>query len=51
MCSSDLLGRGKWEIVQGLKLDAFGQKKLDLTVADLEEEKTTAAQAVGLKST
>ena len=40
-------GKGKWEIVQGLKLDDFGQKKLAATVAELEEEKTAAAQAVG----
>jgi hypothetical protein len=31
-------------------LDAFGQKKLETTVAELVEEKTTAAQAVGLQS-
>jgi len=52
MCSFPIkaLGRGRWEIVQGLKLDAFGQKKLETTVAELVEEKTTAAQAVGLQS-
>jgi len=50
MCSFPIraLGRGKWEIVQGLKLDAFGERKLAESVAELEEEKTAAAQAVGL---
>ena len=50
MCSFPIraLGRGKWEIVQGLKLDAFGEKKLAESVAELEEEKKAAAQAVGL---
>jgi malate dehydrogenase len=42
------LGAGKWEIVQGLKLDDFGQKKLAATVAELEEERSAAAKAVGL---
>jgi malate dehydrogenase len=52
MCSFPIkaLGRGKWEIVQGLKLDDFGQKKLDVTVAELVDEKITASQAVGLKT-
>ena len=50
MCSFPIraLGGGKWEIVQGLKLDDFGQKKLADTVAELEEEKAAAAEAVGL---
>ena len=50
MCSFPIraLGRGKWEIVAGLKLDDFGQKKLAATVAELEEEKKAAAQAVGI---
>jgi malate dehydrogenase len=49
MCSFPIraLGRGKWEIVAGLKLDDFGQKKLAATVAELEEEKKSAAEAVG----
>jgi hypothetical protein len=52
MCSFPIKapGRGKWEIFQGLKLDAFGQKKLDATVAELVDEKTMAAQAVGLQA-
>lgn len=50
MCSFPIkaLGGGKWEIVQGLKLDDFGQKKLAGTVAELEEERAAAAKAVGL---
>ncbi len=50
MCSFPIraLGRGKWEIVPGLKLDDFGQKKLAATVAELEEEKKAAAEAVGI---
>jgi malate dehydrogenase len=50
MCSFPIraLGRGKWEIVAGLKLDDFGQKKLAATVAELEEEKKSAAEAVGI---
>ena len=50
MCSFPIqaLGGGKWEIVQGLKLDDFGQKKLAATVAELEEERAAAAKAVGL---
>ena len=50
MCSFPIraLGRGKWEIVAGLKLDDFGQKKLAATVAELDEEKKAAAEAVGI---
>jgi malate dehydrogenase len=50
MCSFPIraLGRGKWEIVAGLKLDDFGQQKLAATVAELEEEKKAAAEAVGI---
>jgi malate dehydrogenase len=50
MCSFPVkaLGKGQWEIVQGLKLDEFGQQKLAATVAELEEERAAAARAVGL---
>jgi malate dehydrogenase len=50
MCSFPIraLGKGKWEIVAGLKLDDFGQKKLAATVAELEDEKRSAAEAVGI---
>lgn len=52
MCSFPIeaLGRGKWKIVQGLKLDEFGKAKLAATVAELEEERAAAATAVGIKS-
>ena len=52
MCSFPIraLGRGRWEIVAGLKLDDFGQRKLATTVAELEEEKKAAAEAVGIKA-
>ena len=50
MCSFPVKAhrKGKWEIVQGLKLDDFGQKKLAATVAELEDERSAAAQAVGI---
>jgi malate dehydrogenase len=38
---------GEWSIVQGLDLDAFSQAKLDATVAELGEERTTV-QELGL---
>ncbi|NBR45533.1 MAG: malate dehydrogenase [Verrucomicrobia bacterium] len=52
MCSFPVraVGGGKWEIVPGLKLDDFGQKKLAATVAELEEERAAAAKAVGLSA-
>jgi malate dehydrogenase len=30
---------GKWDVVPGVKLDAFSQEKLDATVQELREEK------------
>jgi len=50
MCSFPIeaAGKGKWKIVQGLKLDEFGKAKLAATVAELEEERAAAAAAVGL---
>ena len=50
MCSFPIeaAGKGKWKIVQGLKLDEFGKAKLSATVAELEEERAAAAAAVGL---
>ena len=52
MCSFPIeaAGRGKWKIVQGLKLDEFGKAKLAATVAELEEERAAAAAAVGLST-
>ena len=52
MCSFPIeaSGKGKWKIVQGLKLDEFGKAKLAATVAELEEERAAAAAAVGLNT-
>ena len=52
MCSFPIeaAGRGKWKIVQGLKLDEFGKAKLAATVSELEEERAAAAAAVGLST-
>jgi malate dehydrogenase len=52
MCSFPIeaAGKGKWTIVQGLKLDEFGKAKLAATVAELEEERAAAAAAVGLST-
>ena len=52
MCSFPIeaAGKGKWKIVQGLKLDEFGKAKLAATVAELEEERAAAAAAVGLSN-
>ena len=30
---------GKWEVVQGLPIDAFSQAKIDATIAELKEER------------
>ncbi len=30
---------GKWEVVQGVPVDAFNQEKIDLTIAELKEER------------
>jgi malate dehydrogenase len=52
MCSFPIeaAGKGKWKIVQGLKLNEFGKAKLAATVAELEEERVAAAAAVGLST-
>jgi len=52
MCSFPIeaAGKGKWKIVQGLKLDEFGKAKLAATVAELEEERAAAGAAVGLST-
>ncbi|GBG69059.1 hypothetical protein CBR_g3757 [Chara braunii] len=34
--------KGEWEIVKGLKIDAFSKEKLDATTAELVEEKALA---------
>src|SRR5947209_3152595 len=36
-CRAD--GRGNFQVVSGLKLDAFGQQKFQITLKELEEEK------------
>jgi malate dehydrogenase len=38
---------GNWEIVQGLNVNAFSQKKIDATVAELEDERA-AVRELGL---
>jgi malate dehydrogenase len=40
-------GRGGWEIQQGLELNGFLQEKLDVTVAELEEEKALVSDLLG----
>ena len=30
---------GKWEVVQGLPIDAFSQEKIDFTINELKEER------------
>ncbi|MEU3163485.1 malate dehydrogenase [Streptosporangium sp. NPDC006930] len=38
---------GKWEIVQGLEIDAFSRERIDATVRELEEERS-AVRELGL---
>jgi malate dehydrogenase len=33
------VGNGKWEVVQGLPIDAFSQGKIDATINELKEER------------
>ena len=40
-CTSDA---GRWSIVEGLALNEFSRSRLDATVAELEEERTTVAE-------
>jgi malate dehydrogenase len=40
---------GSWEIVQGLPLDEFSRSKIAITEKELLEERTTAAEALGIK--
>jgi malate dehydrogenase len=37
-------GEGRWEIVQGLDLDHFSRERIDLSVAELEEERSTVRE-------
>ncbi|WP_329090213.1 MULTISPECIES: malate dehydrogenase [unclassified Streptosporangium] len=38
---------GKWEIIQGLEIDAFSRERIDATVRELEEERS-AVRELGL---
>jgi malate dehydrogenase len=38
---------GKWEIVQGVPLNEFGQAKTDASVAELKEEKALVGELIG----
>lgn len=38
---------GRWEIVQGLDIDAFSRARIDASVAELAEERT-AVERLGL---
>ncbi len=33
------IGNGKWEVVQGVPVDAFSQEKIDFTINELKEER------------
>lgn len=44
-CRAD--GKGGWEIVQGLEIDAFSRQKIDATVAELLEEREAVADLLG----
>ena len=37
----------KWEIVQGLEIDAFSQSRIDKTVGELKEEKELVKGLIG----
>ncbi|QQL43915.1 malate dehydrogenase [Sulfuriroseicoccus oceanibius] len=38
---------GKWEVVQGLEIDAFSKGKIDATTAELEEERDAVSGLLG----
>jgi len=38
---------GKWEVVQGLEIDAFSQEKIDATTAELSEERDAVSGLLG----
>ena len=38
---------GKWEIVQGLRINDFSRTKIDASVAELKEEKSLVAELLG----
>jgi malate dehydrogenase len=43
-CTSD--GKGNFSVVSGVKLDAFGQQKLALTLKELEEERDAVKELI-----
>jgi malate dehydrogenase len=43
-CTSD--GKGNFNVVSGVKLDAFGQQKLALTLKELEEERDAVKELI-----
>ena len=40
-------GKGRYEIVQGLEIDAFSRERMDKTLAELEEERAGVAHLLG----
>jgi malate dehydrogenase len=44
-CRSD--GKGNLTIVEGVKLDAFGQQKFQATLHELQEEKAAVQELLG----
>jgi len=44
-CRSD--GKGKYSVVEGLKLDAFGQEKFQKTLQELQEERAAVQELLG----
>ncbi|HZT78819.1 MAG TPA: malate dehydrogenase [Gemmataceae bacterium] len=44
-CRAD--GKGGWNVVEGLKLDAFGQQKFQATLKELQEEREAVKDLLG----
>jgi malate dehydrogenase len=44
-CRSD--GKGNLTVVEGVKLDAFGQQKFQTTLQELQEEKAAVQELLG----
>ena len=44
-CRTD--GKGNYTVVDGVKLDAFGQEKFKLTLKELEEEREAVKDLLG----
>ena len=48
ICSFPVRSRGdKWEIVQNIPINEFSREKIDLSVAELKEEKSLVAELIG----